>query len=195
MTLITLYHGSEREISQPSLSLGRPNRDFGRGFYCTENRELSMEWACARGKDGVSNQYSLDTEGLNILDLADGTHSHLEWVALLTDNRVFDISEDSMAGESIGYLREHHLPDISGYDVIRGYRADNHNLPFTQSFLGNGMSLEALEASGVNIRSIQLYEQGVNDIDRAQAKTVYRLASALACSVEDLLEEPSLDSC
>lgn len=49
------------------------------------------------------------------------------------------------------------------------------------------------EASGVNIRSIQLYEQKVNNIDKAQARTVYCLASALACSVEDLLEDPTID--
>lgn len=164
MSSITLYHGSEREISRPTMSLGRPNRDFGRGFYCTDERELSMEWACARGEDGVSNRYSLGTEGLRTLDLADGTRPLLEWVALIADNRVFDISEDSMAGESIGYLREHHLPDISGYDVIRGYRADNHNLSFTQSFLENGMSLEALEASVTGMQTVLVSEKALRNL-------------------------------
>ena len=46
------------------------------------------------------------------------------------------------------------------------------------------------KASGVNVRSIQLYEQRVNDIDKAQVHTVYRLARAIGCSVEDLLEQP-----
>lgn len=44
------------------------------------------------------------------------------------------------------------------------------------------------EASGVNIRMIQYYEQGVKDINKAQAITVYKLASALGCSMEDLIE-------
>lgn len=49
---------------------------------------------------------------------------------------------------------------------------------------------ELAKLSGVNIRSIQLYEQRVNDIDKAQAQTLYKLSRALGCSVEDLLENP-----
>jgi transcriptional regulator with XRE-family HTH domain len=44
------------------------------------------------------------------------------------------------------------------------------------------------ELSGVNIRMIQYYEQGVKDINKAQVITVYRLAQALGCTVEDLIE-------
>lgn len=44
------------------------------------------------------------------------------------------------------------------------------------------------EESGVSIRMVQYYEQGVNDINKAEALTVYRLAHALWCKVEDLLE-------
>lgn len=45
------------------------------------------------------------------------------------------------------------------------------------------------EESGVNIRMIQHYEQGVKDINAAAALTVYRLAQALDCKVEDLIEK------
>lgn len=52
-----------------------------------------------------------------------------------------------------------------------------------------GMSQKQLaEESGVSIRMVQYYEQGVNDINKAEALTVYRLAHALWCKVEDLLE-------
>lgn len=44
------------------------------------------------------------------------------------------------------------------------------------------------EASGVNARMIQHYEQGAKDINAAGALTVYKLAQALDCTVEDLLE-------
>ena len=44
------------------------------------------------------------------------------------------------------------------------------------------------EASGVTLRMIQLYEQGQNDIQKAQVHVVLRLAQALGCDVEDLLE-------
>lgn len=49
---------------------------------------------------------------------------------------------------------------------------------------------ELSEISGVSLRSIQLYEQRVNDIDKAQAQTLYKLAKKLGCSIEDILENP-----
>lgn len=53
-----------------------------------------------------------------------------------------------------------------------------------------GCSQSRLAAlSGVSLRSIQMYEQRKKDINRAQAESVYRLAKALGCHVEDLLEK------
>lgn len=49
---------------------------------------------------------------------------------------------------------------------------------------------ELAKKSGVSLRAIQLYEQRVNDLNKAQAHTVYKLARALYCSIEDLLEDP-----
>ena len=52
-----------------------------------------------------------------------------------------------------------------------------------------GLSQSGLATwSGVSLRMIQYYEQGRDDINKAQAGTVYRLAKALGCSVEDLVE-------
>ncbi len=48
---------------------------------------------------------------------------------------------------------------------------------------------ELSAASGVGLHSIQLYEQRVNDIDKAQAQTIYKLSLALGCDMEDLLEK------
>lgn len=54
----------------------------------------------------------------------------------------------------------------------------------------SGLSQSKLaEQSGVSVRMIQHYEQGVKDINAAAALTVYRLAQALDCTVEDLLEK------
>lgn len=53
-----------------------------------------------------------------------------------------------------------------------------------------GLSQSKLaEQSGVSVRMIQHYEQGVKDINKAEALTVYRLAQALNCYMEDLLEK------
>jgi transcriptional regulator with XRE-family HTH domain len=49
---------------------------------------------------------------------------------------------------------------------------------------------ELAETSGVNLRSIQMYEQKVNDIDKAQSQSLYKLSRVLGCGIEDLLENP-----
>lgn len=47
--------------------------------------------------------------------------------------------------------------------------------------------------SGVSLRSIQLYEQRVNDIDKAQGQTLFKLAKTLNCPIEKILENPAND--
>ena len=52
---------------------------------------------------------------------------------------------------------------------------------------------ELAKLSGVSLRSIQMYEQKANDIDKAQVKTVYKLSRVLGCTIEDLLENPETE--
>lgn len=53
----------------------------------------------------------------------------------------------------------------------------------------SGLSQSQLaEASEINVRMIQHYEQGSKDINKASAITIYKIAKALGCTVEDLLE-------
>jgi DNA-binding transcriptional regulator YiaG len=47
---------------------------------------------------------------------------------------------------------------------------------------------ELSERANVDLRSIQMYEQRRNDINKAQADTLHNLAKALGCKIEDLLE-------
>ena len=49
---------------------------------------------------------------------------------------------------------------------------------------------ELAKLSGVKLRSIQMYEQKVNDIDKAQGHTLYKISRVLGCNIEDLLENP-----
>ena len=48
--------------------------------------------------------------------------------------------------------------------------------------------IELAEASDMSLRAIQQYEQRRKDIDKAQARSVLRLARVLGCTMEDLLE-------
>lgn len=48
---------------------------------------------------------------------------------------------------------------------------------------------ELAKKSGVSLRSIQMYEQRNKDINNAGVSTVYRLAKALGCTMEELVEK------
>lgn len=45
------------------------------------------------------------------------------------------------------------------------------------------------ELSGVNLRSIQMYEQRRKNINKSQSESLHRLAKVLGCTMEELLEE------
>ena len=52
-----------------------------------------------------------------------------------------------------------------------------------------GMSQSDLaEASGVSVRMVQHYEQEFKDINRAAVSTVKKLADALGCKIEELVD-------
>ena len=40
----------------------------------------------------------------------------------------------------------------------------------------------------ISVQTVSKYEQGYNDINSACAQTIYRMAQALNCNVEDILE-------
>ena len=144
MAEIKLYHGSQVIIQKPVLNAGKLHNDYGQGFYCTEQIELAKEWACPARADGFANCYSLNTDGLDILNLLDEKYTTLNWLAVLVANRVFDLDTPIMK-QGVNHLKSHFLPDISSYDVITGYRADDCYFSFARAFLSNQISYEQLK--------------------------------------------------
>ena len=51
---------------------------------------------------------------------------------------------------------------------------------------------ELADLSGVELRTIQSYEQGIRDINGSELANILRLASALGCAVSDLLTDETL---
>lgn len=143
MSTITLYHGSPGIIQQPVFGKGKSYNDYGLGFYCTEHLELAKEWACTENTDGYANRYEINTEGLNILNLSDGQYTILHWLALLMEHRQLRISTPVMK-RGMAWLKEHFLIDISPYDMIIGYRADDSYFSFARAFINNEISLSQL---------------------------------------------------
>ena len=143
MSKIILYHGSPEIIETPVFGKGKSYNDYGKGFYCTQYIELAKEWACTEGVDGYANRYEIETDGLKILNLSDEQYTILHWLALLMKNRKGRLSTPIMKRGKEDLL-EHYLPDISDYDVIIGYRADDSYFSFAKSFVNNAISLKQL---------------------------------------------------
>ena len=56
-----------------------------------------------------------------------------------------------------------------------------------------GLSQSQLaEIAGVNVRTLQYYEQGVKDINGAKLITLLSLASALECKISDIVTDEKL---
>lgn len=138
-----LYHGSENIIEKPVYGKSARYNDYGKGFYCTENIELAKEWACAKQKNGYANIYDLDLSELNVLNLNSASYNILNWLAILADNRTY-WQNGSIAEPAKNYIKENFLPDISAYDVIIGYRADDSYFSFAQDFVSGVISLQKL---------------------------------------------------
>ena len=143
MNKLTLYHGSENIIKVPQYHFGNPKNDYGYGFYCTENQELAKEWSCTEEKDGFANEYLLNLEGLSILNLSQSKYNILNWLAILLENRTFELaSEISIAAKK--YLLQNFSIAYHKYDIIRGYRADDSYFSFANAFLNNTISVQKL---------------------------------------------------
>ena len=146
MSKLLLYHGSQRIVSKPQFGQGKIYNDYGRGFYCTEDKELAKEWACPTADDGFANSYELETDGLSILDLMDEKFCALHWLCILVNNRKFDLNTPIMR-QGVFYLTENFLPDLSNVDVIKGWRADDSYFSFAKAFLSNQISYEQLQGA------------------------------------------------
>ena len=163
METMVLYHGSDIVVRNPDIRAGKPNNDYGRGFYCTEDIELGREWSCSRGKGtGILNVYKLHSESLNIIDLSTNTNA-LQWITLLLKHRKFDIT-GSVARSAYSWLIKHCSIDIGYADVIVGYRADDSYFSYAKDFINNALSLEELDKA---LRLGNLGKQVVLKSDKA----------------------------
>lgn len=138
-----IYHGSSKIIKSPTYGLGKPYNDYGRGFYCTEIADMAKEWSVSRNRNGFLNIYEFDDRGLEIMNLSDAKYCILNWLAILLENRSFDVISP-LAVEAKKYILENFRTDYKRYDVIIGYRADDSYFSFASDFLNGGISYRQL---------------------------------------------------
>ncbi len=143
MNTYTLFHGSDQIVEIPDIAFGNEHNDYGRGFYCTKLEEMAKEWACKNGTDGFMNRYIIDSRGLRELHLSDGSHTVLNWIAILLKYRTFSL-ESAVAIDAREYMINHFAVDTSDYDLITGFRADDSYFRYAESFVDNTLPLRNL---------------------------------------------------
>lgn len=138
-----IYHGSKDVIEKPVYGMGKKYNDYGLGFYCTDDIDMAKEWAVDKNRDGYANIYEINIDDLGILNLNDENYTILHWLAILLENREFDIPS-ALAQEAKEYILNNFSVNYKGCDVIIGYRADDSYFSFAQDFINGTISYRQL---------------------------------------------------
>ena len=142
MIVLILYHGSQVESFTPTYGLGNDTHDYGRGFYTTADIELGREWAVGQqaNADGWLHAYEVDLGALKVFDFADV--GVLTWLAELMKHRPAD-DTPSYIRDSVRFISRYGV-DISGYDVVKGWRADASYFFIARMFVRNQVDVSIL---------------------------------------------------
>lgn len=114
-----LYHGSNMEIDVPDLKKGRRGKDFGQGFYLSDNLQQALDMAASvsdREKSGVPTVtvFEFDETLLRSSEYQVQVFNgySLPWVKFIRANRSnrslqqihdFDIVYGPIANDTVGY--------------------------------------------------------------------------------------------
>lgn len=154
-----VYHGSYVAIRTIDLSWGRPDRDFGRGFYVTRFREQAQEWANRKGEDkhvqGIVSEFIFDEciwedVELKLLRFDGYTEDWLDFIVKNRQNRTrtkqmhdYDIVEGPIADDAVTVrVNDYIRGDVSKKDFLEElkFRRPTHQICFCTT-----ASLQALE--------------------------------------------------
>ena len=143
MGKLILFHGSPNETVTPTFGLGNEKHDYGMGFYLTESIELAKEWAVCRPNEanGWVHKYEFDTEGLKVLDFQQ--INVLSWLAELMKHR--DASDTKRYRILAQKFIDKYGVDTTGYDVIRGWRANASYFYIAKEFVKDNIDMDILE--------------------------------------------------
>lgn len=144
--MITLYHGSNIEVSTPLAKVGRKNLDFGKGFYLTSIRKQASDWANliamrkGRNTKGVVSVFHFnktkameDGYQFKMFDSYD-----IEWLEYVVDCRKgknvyakFDVVEGGVANDNVIDTVEDYEKGIITAEQALGqlsYKKVNHQI-------------------------------------------------------------------
>lgn len=159
--MTTLYHGSNVVITKIDLTLSKPGKDFGKGFYLNPNAEQAMEMARRTVRrltsgEPIVNAFEFDdsvltrTGSLKIKTFDDYSE---EWAQFFLTNRNnrsdspahdYDIVIGPIADDTVG-VQLHRF--IKGYITIERMIEELkfHDAPAIQYFFGTEAALQTLK--------------------------------------------------
>lgn len=109
-----LFHGSNVAIDKIDLTKSKPNKDFGKGFYLSEDEEQAIEMARYKssilGGDVVITKFEFNIDALNCTELKVKIFSEYseEWADFVLANRdgrqieSYDIVYGPIANDKVG---------------------------------------------------------------------------------------------
>lgn len=114
------------------------------------------------------------------------------WYTSITFKRIFNqISYQYFKNMYYTYHEMDIMRFVEEVNRLMNIQSNETNLAKYRKLKGLSQS-ELAKASNVSLRMIQLYEQRINNIDKASVNVVCKLAIALGVSMDDLLELPTL---
>ena len=127
--MLTLFHGSIVEVRHPLVVLGRPNLDFGKGFYVTAIQNQAERWAIRMGIRRLS------TPVLNVYEM--------DFEKAIADFRYlkFDAYDKIWLDFIIGNRKGKML--WKAYDIIEGGVANDNVIDTVEDYIRGRMSAEA----------------------------------------------------
>ena len=134
----------------------------------------------------LSDEYSMDRtrEFWAGFELA-----YYQWY---TGNSFYEIRRKGiMLSDIVGLYVLHEAPDQKFIEILNSRMSaheEDNMLKRLRKYAGLTQK-ELSRESGVSLRMVQLYEQGQNDLSKAQAKMVISLAKTLGCEASELVGE------
>ena len=126
MDTIVVFHGSAFLLDKIDVSMGKPYKDFGRGFYVTRslshaknialrNRRIEKE-RYGKPCEAYLYTYAFDLAGLSSYNVKEFAYADLEWVQFVLANRKVKNR-------------------VHGYDVVIGPTANDDTMVVLNAYL------------------------------------------------------------
>ena len=139
-----LFYGADNDLKKPIYGIGNASNDYRLGLYLTPSADAAFLWA-SRFDGGWVIKYKIDITKLKVLRLDNNTEEDvLKWITILIKNR-FDNNEKIRYKQTIDWLISKFSIDLSNYDMVIGYRADDSYFSYSLGFVSGEISIETLK--------------------------------------------------